>query len=96
MEHWRAFAGIRAVVGDRPRILDREISWQRGFGQPLWLITDLQPEQALRPYQQRMKIEESFRGLNNLLGLDKVMSQRRDYLEQVLALVMKSFQEENG
>jgi len=155
MEHCRAFAGIKAVLGDRPLILDREFSylelllnlvaeevhfvirlnlgshppvmlsrtgqridlvvspeqtvvyrdllykdqvrvqvighWQRGFGQPLWLITDLQPEQALRLYQQRMKIEESFRDLKNLLGLDRVMSQRRDYLEQVLALVMIAY-----
>lgn len=127
MEHCRAFAGIKAVLGDRPLILDREFSylelllnlvaeqvhfvirlnlgshplvmlsktgqrielvvspeqtivyrdllykgqvrvqvighWQRGFGQPLWLITDLQPEQALRLYQQRMKIDESFRDI---------------------------------
>ena len=155
MEHCRAFAGIKAVLGDRPLILDREFSylelllnlvaegahfvirlnlgshppvmlsktgqridlvvspeqtvihrdllykdqvrvqvighWQRGFGQPLWLITDLQPEQALRLYQQRMKIEESFRDLKNLLGLDRVMNQRRDYLEQVLALVMIAY-----
>jgi hypothetical protein len=155
MEHCRAFAGIKAVLGDRPLILDREFSylelllnlvaeeahfvirlnlgshppvmlsktgqridlvvspdqtvvyrdllykeqvrvqvighWQRGFGQPLWLITDLPPEQALRLYQQRMKIDESFRDLKNLLGLDRVMSQRRDYLEQVLALVMIAY-----
>jgi hypothetical protein len=155
MEHCRAFAGIKAVLGDRPLILDREFSylelllnlaaeeahfvirlnlgshppvmlsktgqridlvvspgqtvvyrdllykeqvrvqvighWQHGFGQPLWLITDLQPEQALRLYQQRMKIEESFRDLKNLLGLDRVMNQRRDYLEQILALVMIAY-----
>ena len=65
--------------------------WQHGFGQPLWLITDLQPELALGLYQQRMKIEESFRDLKNLLGLDRIMNQRRDYLEQVLALVMIAY-----
>lgn len=155
MEHCRAFAGIKAVLGDRPLILDREFSylelllnlvaegahfvirlnlgshpplmlsktgqridlvvspeetvvyrdllykeqvrvqvighWQHGFGQPLWLMTDLQPEQALSLYQQRMKIEESFRDLKNLLGLDRIMSQRRDYLEQILALVMIAY-----
>ncbi len=62
--------------------------WQRGFGQPLWLITDRQPEQALCLYQQRMKIDQSFRDLKNLLGLDRIMSQRQDYLEQILALLM--------
>ena len=155
MEHCRAFAGIKALLGDRPLILDREFSylelllnlvaeevhfvirlnlgshpplmlsktgqridlivspeetvvyrdllykgqvrvqvighWQHGFGQPLWLITDLQPELALGLYQQRMKIEESFRDLKNLLGLDRIMNQRRDYLEQVLALVMIAY-----
>jgi hypothetical protein len=155
MEHCRALAGIKAVLGNRPLILDREFSylelllnlaaeevhfvirlnlgshpplmlsktgqridlvvspeqtvvyrdllykeqvrvhvighWQRGFGQPLWLITDLQPEQALSLYQQRMKIEESFRDLKNLLGVDRIMNQRRDYLEQILALVMIAY-----
>jgi hypothetical protein len=155
MQHCRALAGIKAVLGNGPLILDREFSylelllnlaaedahfvirlnlgshppvmlskigqridlvvspeqtvvyrdllykeqvrvqvighWQHGFGQPLWLITDLQPEQALSLYQQRMKIDESFRDLKNLLGLDRIMSQRRDYLEQILALVMIAY-----
>lgn len=155
MEHCRAFAGIKAVLGDRPLVLDREFSylelllnlaaegvhfvirlnlgshppvmwtktgeridlvvspqqtvvyrnvlykgqvpvnvigyWQRGFGQPLWLTTDLPPEQALTLYQQRMKIDESFRDLKNLLGLGRVMNQRQDYLEQILALLLIAY-----
>ena len=46
--------------------------WKEGLSQPLWVITDLQPQQGLRIYKERMKIEESFRDLKSLLGLGKV------------------------
>jgi hypothetical protein len=63
----------------------------RGFGQPLWLTTDPQPEQALGLYQQRMKIDESFCDLRDLLGFDRIMNERQDRLEQILALVMIAY-----
>jgi hypothetical protein len=36
-------------------------------------MTNLPAEQGLAIYLQRMKIEEAFRGMKNLLGLEKLM-----------------------
>jgi hypothetical protein len=43
--------------------------WKPGLSEPLWVMTDLQPEAGLQIYFQRMKIDESFRDLKNLLHL---------------------------
>jgi hypothetical protein len=43
--------------------------WKKGFGRPLWVMTSLDLHRGLEPYLQRMKIEESFRDLKSLLGL---------------------------
>jgi hypothetical protein len=45
--------------------------WKEGLSEPMWVITNLPAEQGLNIYLQRMKIEGSFRDLNNLLGLKK-------------------------
>ena len=37
--------------------------WERGHPEPLWVITDLSPEEALYICRKRMAIEESFRDL---------------------------------
>lgn len=34
--------------------------WRQGFRRPLWVMTNLPPEEALQTYQARMKIEQSF------------------------------------
>jgi hypothetical protein len=65
--------------------------WQHGFREPLWVITDLDPRQALKLYQQRMKIEESFKDLKSLLGMDKAMNKSQRNMEQVTALVMIAY-----
>ncbi len=46
--------------------------WEKGFSEPIWVISMLQPEEALRIYCMRMKIDESFRDMKNLLNLDKI------------------------
>ena len=51
--------------------------WKKGFSKPLWVMTNLEPKQGLAIYLQRMKIEESFRDMKNLLGLEKLMNKRR-------------------
>lgn len=65
--------------------------WKPGLSEPLWVMTDLQPEVGLRIYFQRMKIDESFRDLKNLLHLDKVMNKKPEYLEKMIALVMLAY-----
>jgi hypothetical protein len=33
--------------------------WKEGFNQPLWIISNMEPEEALRICRMRMKIAES-------------------------------------
>lgn len=154
-EHARAFEAVKALLGERPLVLDREFSylellialiaeqihyvirlkktttgpkftdeqgqevklnvgmgqkviyrdvdymgevrvnvigfWRRGLSRPLWVITDLEPEEGLRIYLQRMKIEESFKDVKDLLGIHKIMNKRQVYMEQMAALVLLAY-----
>ncbi|MBN2250092.1 MAG: transposase [Campylobacterales bacterium] len=65
--------------------------WQYGFKDPLWLITTMEPEEALDLYVKRMKIETSFRDLKSLLHMDKVMNKSQQRLERILALMMIAY-----
>ena len=65
--------------------------WQKGFKKPLWIITNLPPELALRIYEKRMKIEVSFRDLKSLLHIHKIMNKSRRYLENMIALVLLAY-----
>lgn len=155
INHWRAFDEIKALLGERPLVLDREFSylemlqylvenqlnfvirlklgshqpvlldaagkrialtlapgqrvsyrdllyrekvkvqvvgvWHKGNAEPLWVMTNLEPERGLDIYLARMKIEEAFKDLKSLLGLDKLMNKRQDSMEQMAALVMLAF-----
>ncbi len=65
--------------------------WAPGLHEPLWVMTDLEPERALALYQQRMKIEESFRDAKTLLHLTQAMNQRQENLEKMLALTLLAY-----
>ena len=65
--------------------------WQEGFSKPLWVMTNLEAKQALDIYFQRMKIDESFRDMKNLLGLEKLMNKRRDHMEKMVALLLIAY-----
>lgn len=65
--------------------------WQYGFKDPIWIMTTLEPEEALSLYFKRMKIEISFRDLKSLLHMDKVMNKSQQRLEKMLALVMIAY-----
>lgn len=154
--HFRAFAEVKDLLGERPLVLDREFSylgllqalvaeqvqfvirlklstphpvhfttaagnpvalhvlpghtesysqvyykgalpvnvigtWDKGFSTPLWVMTSLAPEAGLAIYRQRMKIEQSFRDLKSLLGMDKLMNRESRWMEQTLALLALAF-----
>jgi len=150
--HFEAFAKIKALLGEKPLVLDREFSylellenlvheevhfvirlneaaylydhegqrvnlslangetrilnkvfykgqvfvnvigiWREGFSKPVWVMTDLKAEEALDIYLQRMKIEECFRDLKSLLGLQKIMNKHRDQMEKMAALLMIAY-----
>ncbi|MFN3762579.1 MAG: transposase [Anaerolineae bacterium] len=149
--HFRAFAALKDLLGERPLVLDREFSylelmrqlvaegihfvirlnlgshppkfldsegrevsleilpgetiiyrdvlykgqirvnligiWRKGFLEPLWVMTDLEPEEGLRIYLKRMKIDEMFRDGKSLLGMGRLMNKRWVYMEKMLALL---------
>ena len=66
-------------------------TWGRGFADPLWIMTNLDPQQAQRIYFARMKIEETFRDLKSLLGLTKLMNKQQKNMEKMLALLLLVF-----
>jgi len=65
--------------------------WQAGLKEPLWVMTNLTAEQGLSFYEQRMKIEETFKDLKSLLGMDKLMCQKRHWMEQMICLALIAF-----
>lgn len=65
--------------------------WQHGYAEPLWVMTNLPAELGGQIYFARMKIEESFRDLKNLLRLEKVMNKQQAKMEQVVAWVLLAF-----
>ena len=65
--------------------------WRYGFSQPMWIMTNMEPEAGLTLYKQRMKIEICFRDLKSLLNIDKVMNKSQRYLDKMLAMVMLAY-----
>lgn len=65
--------------------------WKEGLSKPLWVMTNLDAKQGLDVYAQRMKIEESFRDMKSLLGLEKLMNKRRDHMEKMVALLLIAY-----
>ncbi len=65
--------------------------WRKGMREPLWVMSNLEPERALQIYLGRMKIEEAFRDLKSLLGLDRLMNKTQHNMEQLAALTMIAY-----
>lgn len=64
---------------------------KKGLSKPLWVITTMPPEKGLKIYQQRMKIEQTFRNCKDLLHLPKLMNKLQKHLEQMIALTLIAF-----
>ena len=65
--------------------------WRYGFTEPIWIMTNMDPEEGLALYDQRMKIEICFRDLKSLLNIDKVMNKSQLYLNKMLAMVLLAY-----
>lgn len=65
--------------------------WQNGFSNPMWIMTNLNAENGLAIYFQRMKIEETFRDLKSLLNFHKLMNKRRSLMEKMVALILIAY-----
>jgi hypothetical protein len=66
-------------------------TWRKGLTNPLWVISSLEPKTALQIFENRMKIEMTFRHCKDLLHLPKLMNKRQDYLEKMIALTLIAF-----
>lgn len=155
LNHFRAFDGLKDMLGGRPLVLDREFSylelmlnffeeqinwvirlnlrsnppkfyaddgkevaltispgetvvlkhvwymgkvcmnvvgtWKKGLSEPMWVMTNLEAKRGLQIYFARMKIEETYRDLKSLLGLNKLMNKQQVYMEKMVALLLLSF-----
>ena len=65
--------------------------WQKGFSEPMWIMTNLKAEDGLTIYFQRMKIDETFRDLKSLLNFHKLMNKRRTWMEKMVALILIAY-----
>lgn len=65
--------------------------WRKSLAKPLWVMTSLEPEQGLKIYLKRMKIEETFKDCKDLLHLSKLMNKKQVYLEQMIALSLIAY-----
>jgi len=65
--------------------------WRKGCREPLWVMGNLPPDELVEVYEERMKIEQTFKDSKSLLDLEKVMSKKRGQLEIVLALVLLAY-----
>ena len=65
--------------------------WQKGFSEPMWIMTNLKAEEGLALYEKRMKIEETFRDLKSLLNFHKLMNKRRSLMEKMAALILIAY-----
>jgi transposase len=65
--------------------------WRKGCREPLWVMGNLPPDELVEVYEERMKIEQTFKDSKSLLDLEKVMSKKRGHLEVVLALVLLAY-----
>ncbi|MEM2002768.1 MAG: hypothetical protein QXT77_09000 [Candidatus Methanomethylicaceae archaeon] len=152
LNHVRAFAELKYLLGERPLVLDREFSyfelllhrveegvnfviqlnqgshppkfwdadgkevvlslspgekvihlavwykgkvcvnligvWKKGLAEPLWVMSNFEPERAWQMYLSRMKIEETFRDLKGLLGMTRLMNKWQENMEKMMALLL--------
>jgi len=65
--------------------------WREGCREPLWVMGDLPPEALVEVYEERMKIEQTFKDSKSLLNAEKVMSKKRAQLEITLSLVLLAY-----
>jgi hypothetical protein len=66
-------------------------TWEKGFSEPMWIMTNLEAKEGLAFYLQRMKIEEAFRDLKSLLDFQKLMNKHRNLMEKMVALALIAY-----
>ena len=64
---------------------------KKGMKEAMWITSNIDQKRALEIYLDRMKIEESFKDLKSLLGLERIMSKDRQYMEKLIMLVLIAY-----
>jgi len=54
-------------------------------------MTNLESKRGLEIYKKRMLIEESYKDLKSLLGIDKNMCMREDRMEKMMSMAFISY-----
>ena len=65
--------------------------WPKDQREPLWVMGSLEPARLVEVYEQRMKIEQTFKDAKSLLEMEKVMNKKRGHLQITLALVLLAY-----
>jgi hypothetical protein len=65
--------------------------WDKGLSEPMWVISNLPPEEAIKIYRLRMKIEESFKDMKSVLNIEKIMNQKQENMEKMASMVLLSY-----
>ena len=65
--------------------------WPKDQREPLWVMGSLEPGRLVEVYEQRMKIEQTFKDAKSLLEMEKVMNKKRGHLQITLALVLLAY-----
>ncbi len=65
--------------------------WHEERKEPLWVMGNLPADKLIEIYEERMKIEQTFKDAKSLLNIEKVMSKKRTQLEVTLALVLLAY-----
>lgn len=87
-EEKRFWKGVRCLGKVRGNVA---AYFGKEFREPIYVFSNLEPEEALALYRQRMKIEETFRDAKGLMGLERVMSKSRKNLEASLGLMLLAY-----
>jgi hypothetical protein len=65
--------------------------WDSRFKKPMYIITNMDGALGLQIYRQRMKIEESFRDMKDILGIDKNMSKKEDMMRKLIGMTLLAY-----
>jgi hypothetical protein len=65
--------------------------WDNRFKKPMYVITNMDGTSGLQIYRQRMKIEESFRDMKDILGIDKNMSKKEDMMRKLIGMALLAY-----
>jgi hypothetical protein len=65
--------------------------WRKGLSNPIWIMTNLDPEYGREVYQARMKVEMTFKDCKDRLRLTRVMNKTQQNMEKIICLALIAY-----